>query len=349
MRPITWLLTIVLAVAALPVSAQESTSVSVCGTVHAYTAATASSDGSITIGSRAFVLRADELYSQIGQNRAFILVAHASCLQGTLDESGAFVQYLAIPLPAPYCGTVTAATAGSISLRDVGIAMFPVPGDVDLGSFALGDRICVILRLDERGDAVVASRSLTVAERAVARIRICGSVSAWSGPVAGPGATLVHEEAGSITVGSRTLAIAAGTSYSLVNAPPVVGDTTCLSGLLDADGALIEYAAQPGMPPTTCGRLAEHQAPTGTEDGFVRFLVTGGTIPFTEESHLFRIPAGTSLPADAFDGSYCFTLGLEPDGDAIVTGAVVPEPGGVSGPGAGTSRPSQLPSTSTSR
>jgi hypothetical protein len=63
---------IVVALWATPTSAQSG--VSVCGRVTAFTAATPTNDGSITIGTRSFVLRADALYSAVGQNRETLVV-----------------------------------------------------------------------------------------------------------------------------------------------------------------------------------------------------------------------------------------------------------------------------------
>ena len=127
-----------------------------------------------------------------------------------------------------------------------------------------------------------------------------------------------------------------------MNSPPRVGATTCLAGSLDSNGALVEYGAQPGMPGCSGGSVEEYRAPTPSADGLVRL---GGGSRLTPESYRFAIPAGTAMPADVASGRYCFVLGVDTAGDAVVTGARVPEPGRASGPGPIVS----LPSTSTSR
>jgi hypothetical protein len=341
---------IVVALWATPTSAQSG--VSVCGRVTAFTAATPTNDGSITIGTRSFVLRADALYSAVGQNRETLVVGREICLQGQLEPPATFVQYLGIRVPAPFCGTVmsftasTATAAGVIVIRDVGEATFPIPAGSTFSAPAPGQRICVTLGMTSVGDAFVQARSLTVADRTVARTNWCGLVSAWTAPTGREDATLVHLADGSIAVGSRTFAIAAGTIYSLVNATPVVGQPTCLSGSLDADGRLIEYGAQPFLPACVGGALASFRPATSTAAGEVRFLVTAGG-PYTDYSFRYAIPAGTVLPADAGSGSYCFTLTLGATNDVVVSGARPAEGGGAASSNIPPRNPPTLPNTST--
>jgi hypothetical protein len=321
-----------------------------CGRIEAFTPATATADGTITIGSRTFLLRADALYSAIGQNRLNLVVGNSVCLGGARDATGAFTEYIANPMPSAYCGTVTSftpatgSTDGALEIRDVGIARFTIPRGTAVGADPTGaPRSCFNVGLDARGDAIVTGRVLTVPERTVQRVAgVCGLLSAWTVPQRTPGlAELIHPAAGSITVGTRTYAIAAGTIYSLVNAAPIVGQPTCLSGSLDATGTLIEYGAQPGLPACMTATIVEYRPPTATAAGLVRFGVSGSALPYTSDSYRFVIPAGTPVPADAASGAYCFTLALGPDGDAIVTGTTIPAGGGATAP------VNTLPNTST--
>lgn len=312
------------ALAQTPLNGEE------CGRVNAFTAATASTDGSLTLGTRSFVLPADPLYSQMGQNRLSFVVGNAICVAGT---SVPRVQYIAGAVPDPYCGTVIAAQPGSLTIHDLGDATFRVPPGFALGTAAAGQRICVRLSFDAAGDPFVAARILTIAERTVARVNWCGLVSAWTRPTA--------DNAGSITIGTRTFAIAAGTPYSTVNAAPVVGQPTCLGGALDGNGSLIEYAAQPGLPTCLGGVIDRYVAPTATNAGEVHFAVSSPTT-YTDFSHRFPIPAGTTLPANANDGAHCFTLALAPSGNVIVAGAQLPPQGGLVARG-----PTTLPNTGT--
>lgn len=347
------LVAVALLVGALAIPAQaaadQEVETSVCGRIAAFTSATAATDGTITIGSRSFVLRADALYSAMGQNRITLVVGNSVCLDGARDATGAFLPYTGIALPVDYCGTVmsfspaTPSADGSVVVRDLGIARFVIPRGTDAGADPTGARACFRLGLDARGDAIVTGRTTTLAERAARRVGdVCGLVSAWTAPERVPGqAMLIHRAAGSITVGSHTYPIAAATTYSLVNAPPVVGQPTCLWGSLDAAGALIEYGAQPGLGGCLGGTIAEYRAPTATSAGLLLFSVSGSSVTYTDESFRFAIPAGTSMPSDATSGRYCFTLALGTTGDAVVTGAVIPPPGGATAP------VTTLPNTST--
>jgi hypothetical protein len=328
----------------------EENAISVCGRVSAFTAATSTTDGSVALGTRTYVLRADDLYSRMGQNTQTLGLGRELCVQGSATGN-AFTQYVAINIPSPYCGAViryepaTGTRAGSLSLRDVGVADFPIPAGSSIGEVRAGARVCVVLRIDPSGDAVVSSRWDTLAERTVARVNWCGRVVAWTAPMPRQGSSPIHETAGSITVGSRTFAISAGTVYGLINRLPVVGQPTCLGGSLDSGGALIEYGAQPWLPSCVGGQIDRYIAPTATTAGEVKFAVP--QTPLTEYSYRYPIPAGTTMPPDAASGAYCFTLALDAGGDAIVTGARIPEPGGVAGE-ANSPGPSTLPSTSTS-
>lgn len=327
--------------------------VGVCGEVMAYTPASTTSDGSVTLGTRTFVLRAG---AQAGaeQNARNIARPNFICLEGVRDAGGAFSEYLAWPPPFPFCGTVrtydppSGAARGRIVLEARATYELPVTGSL---AVTVGERACVHLALDPSTRDGVVDRREQRFEHIYAKVAgICGLVSQWTAaePVAGR-AMLVHRDAGSITIGTRRYAIAAGTEYPLVNAAPRVGSTTCLSGSLDASGALVEYAAQPGMPGCTGGAIADYRAPTAAADGLIRL---GAGLSLTPESYRFAIPAGTAMPADVASGRYCFVLAVDAAGDAIVTGARVPEPGGVTGPGPGApaQRPiTSLPSTSTSR
>ena len=301
-----------------------------CGRLNAFATATATTDGSMTLGTRSFVLPADPLYSQMGQNRLTFVVGNAICVSGT---SSPRVQYIANAVPDPYCGRVIASGSGSLTITDLGDATFPVPSSTALGTLAAGQRVCIRLSFDAAGDPFVSARVLTIPERTTARVNWCGLVSAWTRPTA--------SAAGSITVGTRTFAIAAGTTYSTVNAAPILGQPACLGGSLDANGVLIEYAAQPGLPGCISGAIDRYVAPTPSSAGEVHFVIPTPP-PLTDYSYRYVIPAGTPMPANANDGAHCFTLALAPSGDVFVAGAQVPAPDRSPG-----SRPSTLPTTST--
>lgn len=307
-------------------TAQEGGAVEACGTVRAYTAATSMVDGSVTIGTRSYTLAADDLYRQQAERNQTYVVGRPTCLTGTL-AGGRVAQYSAIGFPAELCGTVLAFrapgadAAGSVTLRDLGEVTLAIPPGTETSPTpAASSRACFTIALDRSGDAVASGRVLTIAERTAVQVNVCGTVSAWTRPTMTAPAAATHEVDGSITVGTHRFVIAAGTVYSLVNRFPVVGQSTCLGGALDQAGRLIQYGAQPGLPGCISGPVATLLRPTATTAGSVRFALPG-LVRYTAESQRFAIPAGTRLPANADDGSYCFTLAIGRDGDAIATGA----------------------------
>jgi hypothetical protein len=193
-------------------------------------------------------------------------------------------------------------------------------------------------------------------QQATARVFHCGLVKAYTAPEGTRDGLLFHESDGSITVGEKTLAIAAG-AQNHPDARPVVGKGTCLDGRLNASGALISYWGL-GMPPTCLASdVARYEPATATSDGVIQFAAFSSP-PYTADSHVFRIPAGTVLPDDVADPdrTYCFyVFNLDSEGRAILTRVedhTPPErtpgqsPAGDHGRGS-TGGPRQLPSTST--
>ena len=189
--------------------------VGVCGEVKAYTPAGAA-DGSVTLGTRTFVLRAG---AQAGaqQNVRNIGRPNFICLEGVRDTSGAFTEYLAWPPPFPFCGTVrgydapaAGAAPGRIVLQSEATYELPVTAPLTV---TVGERACVHLALDLGTRDGIVDRREQRFEHIVARVAgICGLVSEWMAAEPVPGrAMLVHREAGSVTIGTRRYAIAAGT------------------------------------------------------------------------------------------------------------------------------------------
>ncbi len=172
------------------------------------------------------------------------------------------------------------------------------------------------------GTAVAMGHS--AAAQALERTIVCGTIKAYT--PATPSA------AGSITVGTRTIAIAQGTTTSNVNPAVQVGANACVSGTLNAAGQFTEFG--PGAFDTRyCGVVSAFTPSTSTTDGSLTLGTTGRVT--------FRVPRGTSIEAVVGTRDHCFTLDLDPNGDAIVVGV---EEGPQVGVG-GTPRP--LPSTST--
>ena len=326
----------------------------ICGTLTAHERSSAERTGSVTVGGTRIVLAAERLYSSHPGTQERLKVGTAICFSASYNAAGEAALYLVNPMPDPICGRVlevdrpTATRSGTVRLDWLGIGTFAIPAGTDLGPDRYPGQPCFRLALDPAGKAQVVGRVLTVADWTAVQLHVCGLVAEWTAPVRISAGLLRHETAGSIRIGSRIHAIAAGTEYSGVNATPIVGQPTCLSASLDAEDRIIQYAAQPGMP--TCFAALtpaeEYVAPTQTADGLVRFRI--GDHPHTADSHRYRIPAGTPMPADAAGAAYCWNRSLDSRGDAIVsgTGPLPPLQGVATGPGVGPAI-GALPGTST--
>lgn len=321
--------------------AQEQRSLSACGRIAAFTQATPSTDGSITIGTRTYVLRADAIYSRSGGNLQALVVGREVCLNGTLDQTGAFVQYIGHGIPQPYCGRVhelrapSASTAGSLVIQDTGVATFPIPIGTDLSNDApsrFGAYKCYSLAVDPAGDAYVTGRFIRTADRVVTRFKICGRVLEY--------VRATPTAAGAVRIGSRAMPIERGFVYTGDPAGDrtdrtMVGAEVCLTGGLSAAGELIDFITQP-FEGRTCSTAASYRPPSATADGLLMLSVPGNP-----DYMRLIVPIGTDLGAAA-EGDICVSFAVNPAGDAFITGRFQPSRGSATAPAI-----PQLPSTST--
>jgi hypothetical protein len=336
-----------LLVSSLGAQAQEQRSLSACGRINSLTPATATTDGSITIGTRTYVLRADALYSQMGQNQVALVARREVCLNGTLDASGAFLQYIGHGIPQPYCGRVqslrapTATTAGSLVIQDTGVATFPIPAGTDLSNdapaLAGSTYKCYALAVDPAGDALVTGRFIRTVDRVVTRFEICGSVIGYTPASA--------SSPGSVRVGSRTFIIERGFVYEGDPAGDradrtVVGTDVCLSGGLGAGGQLISFITQP-FRDSACSTVGSYRPAANGAAGLLVLSVTSNP-----DYMRLIVPEGTQVGSIAPGAYVCLRYAVNADGDAFVTERfepTPPSPGGIS-----STRPiTQLPNTST--
>lgn len=173
--------------------------------------------------------------------------------------------------------------------------------------------------------AAVAASGSAAAAQTVERTIICGTIKAYTPATA--------SAAGSITIGTRTIAIAAGATTSNVNPAVQVGADSCVSGTLDGAGQFTEFGPGP-WDTRYCGVVSAFTPASSTTEGSLTLGTTGRVT--------FRVPRGTSIDAVIGTRDHCFTIALDSAGDAIVTGVEGPAQFGVGG-----SPPKSLPSTST--
>lgn len=181
---------------------------------------------------------------------------------------------------------------------------------------------------------MLAALVLSGASLAAERIGYCGVVKAYTA------ATQASD--GSVTIGSRTVAIAAGTQNQGTH-EPTVGQKRCVMGETDAQGRFVVLSVEASLIDSACGEVLAFTPATSANDGSLTLQVAARP-PVT-----YVVPAGTQLPPDTSSGQHCFSLDVNAAGDAIVTGiAPTPPEGGVAGRAPATRPPvAGLPSTST--
>ena len=281
------------------VTANATASVHVCGVVSAYTAATASSAGSINIDGQTIPIAAGTTIDGAG----LITLGAELCLNGTLNASGELVVPSSVTAGATtsisLCGTVTAytaATANSAGSITIGGQTLPVAAGTTLdgaGLITAGANLCLNGSLNAAGQLVVPS---SLSAGVSSRVSICGVVRAFTAATA--------SAPGSITIGGQTLPIAAGTALGgsgTVN----VGANVCLDGTLDLSGQLVPpsvVSVNVSGNVDVCGVVSAFTPATATAPGLI--TIAGQT---------YTIAAGASLGFPVTIGqTICANLVISP-------------------------------------
>jgi|GEM_PF-1966369 len=268
-------------VAPSSITLQGSTTVNICGVVSAFTAATASAPGSITIGGQTFPIAAGTVINGVGQ----LTAGTNACLSGTLNASGQIVAPSSITLQAGttvnICGVVsafTAATASAPGSITIGGQTFPIAAGTvinGVGQITGGVNACLSATLNASGQIIVPS-SITLTANST--INVCGVVTAFTAATA--------SAPGSITIGGTTIPIAAGTNIN-GSGLITVGANLCLSATVNANGQIVppsSVTANAGATVSLCGTVTAFTAATANAPGSI--TIGGQTIP---------IAAGTVL------------------------------------------------------
>jgi len=295
--------------------------VSVCGRLSQFTAATAVRAGEAIVGTRRLTLAPDTLYSAVGQNRMNFVVGKVICVNGSRGADGAFIQYLAIGMPSPYCGTVlayrlpTASAKGLLTLRDTGVATFDVAAGADLRDDLSAPRRCYALAIDVAGDAYVHSRIVRTVDRIVSRFEACGRITAYDKATA--------TAAGRVAIGTRTWPIETAFVYTGDPAGKssdrtTVGSEMCLTGGLTTSGELADFITS-GFRDLTCGIVSEVVPATRTASGSVTFSA-GPNADYAR----YVIDAGKAL-GTTVGADICIRATVGPDGNAVVSAIAFPD------------------------
>ena len=320
--------------------------VAVCGTVSSYTAATATTAGTITL-------------STPNVNATFAIAPGATvsggtglatgtdiCLSAAADSSSNLTTLTFTPntgLNAVFCGTVGAfvpATTTSTGLLTIAGATFSLAlGTAFTGStLTVGTDACVTATLNGLGEinggTVSASGSSTPTGTPIS---FCGTVSSFTAPTAGA--------AGSVTLSGLnanvTFAVAAGTTIAGSSAAPATGDNICLVGVTNAAGALISATLTPNATSqaSLCGTVVAFTPATATSLGSLTIgsttVAVGLNTVFTGEA----LTVGSNLClAGTFNGLGSLISGVAQTNTTPTATAAATSP-----PGPPTTLPTTIP------
>lgn len=307
-----------------------------CGTLKEHQAATASVTGSLLIGTRTYAIAPGV---QAGNGGVQVAVDRDLCIDGSIGRiSNQLVRYLFFPLPpdSQICGNVISRTPHQTTSG-------PLVLDADFGALVLmlgsglnrpaaDARVCYAFEVAHPSGDLTALRSApvdTTNEREW--VSPCGAVKSYTRALA--------TAAGSITIGSRTYAIASGTIYTGDPAGDrtdrtAVGSNVCLRATLGDTRAIIEYLTTT-MPAQLTGAAREYTPPSGG---------TAGVIVLSYRSHSeLKVPSAIADAVDLGRGSYCYSVGVDAFGDAIATVLVPCGSGGVAAGPTATASPASAP------
>jgi Bacterial Ig domain/Putative Ig domain len=240
----TWVFCGLFLIAAASLLAQTQTSVTTCGTVDAFVAASANTTGLITIGGHAFAIAAGTTL----QNQSLVTSGANVCLTAALNASGQVTDPARITANVTshvaLCATVssyTAATAVTDGSLAIGGRTFPIAAGTTISNsdlIQIGADLCLHATLNGAGEIIVPS---SVTLHADSKVTICGTVNAYT--------AATTNAPGSITIDGHGFRIAAGTTIG-GSAAIQVGVSICLDATVDINGDIIPPSSvRPNHPP----------------------------------------------------------------------------------------------------
>ena len=281
--------------------------VNICGTVTAFTAATANTPGSITIGGQTFPIAAGT--TLVGQN--LVNIGDEFCLQGGLNASGQINNgQITVDASGRLCGVVDAISNTSITIDGRVITLAP---NVDIGP-GVGACASVCVEINSAGQAVRVSADIaaTVTGRVDAFVPgVSITVNGQTLPLApnarldanigvGSQVTLSLNGAGQVVCGTGTPGPGTGTPGPGTGTPgagtgtPGPGTGTPGAGTPTATATSTPRSSPTAQPGTIniCGTVY---------DAVTRQPIPGATV------ELFNAQGGReSVTTTGANGTYCF-------------------------------------------
>jgi hypothetical protein len=218
----------------LPAAAQANpNTVIFCGPVTAFTAATATATGTITIGTGGPVLTIAAGTSFTGPT----LATNANiCIVGTTNSTGQLVSGFVFTNPNPVaggitvCGNVTAVGTGSLNIGGASFT-FASGGATFTGlPLTTAGPLCISFTLNASGQV---TGGIVSQAAATSPVTVCGAVTAFT--------AATSSAAGTITISGVAIPIASGTTFTGVTVAS--GSTFCLQFRLNSAGQISSATA----------------------------------------------------------------------------------------------------------
>ncbi len=321
---------------------QATRAVEMCGRLRAYSAPTGTAAGSVQIGAQTYPVAAG---TSVGNGGVEISVGGNVCAWGSLASgTQQLVRLLFFPMLVGdrACGNIVLGSSPNIVIRsDFGeLTLVPASG---VGGDDGDQRVCYAFSVDPTSGALVATQKLVPrVPMDLERLAKCGRVNAY--------APATSTTSGQIAIGSRSLRIDAGTTYTGDPAGDrtdrtKVGEGMCLSATLGPGGAIVQYLTRP-IDTNIAGTAVQYTPPAGPGDA--------GTATLSYQSRFeLVIPASLDATIDVARGTYCFSTSVDAAGDMAGYAVQNCSPGGVAGgtsatpavsaPGSPTSSPTVSP------
>lgn len=322
--------------ATLPAQAagEGTSAIEICGTLRGHSLGTATADGSLRIGSRTFPIASGVA---AGNGGVDLTVGRDLCVAASIGtSSGRLLRYLFFPMLSGdrVCGNIIRPkTTDTFAIRaDFGELTLVRTAAVAIDN--PGQRACYAYQVDRGSGDLMATGNLPVRDNFSDREQVtrCGRVNAY--------APATPSASGQITIGTRLLRINAGTTYTGDPAGDrtdrtTVGQPMCLSGTLDAGGAIVAYLTRT-MDTGIMATAVAYMPPAGGASGIAILSYRSG--------FELRIPASIDATIDVARSTYCFSAGVDANGDMSATAVVACPSGGVATEGGASPSPSASPS-----
>ncbi len=334
------LATLALTAAPARAASEGTDALEVCGTLRAHTAATATADGSLRVGSRTYPIASGVT---AGNGGVEVAIGRNLCVTASIGlTSGRLVRYLFFMMVTGdrVCGNIVRPTSTeTFAMRaDFGELTF-LRSTPAVAIDNPGMRACYAFQVESTSGDLVATAKLPVRDIFSDRERVtkCGTVKAYVPATAA--------SSGQITVGSRSFRIAAGTTYTGDPAGDrtdrtIVGQATCLSSTLDTGGAIVEYITR-AMDTSITGTASAYAPPSPSG--------TGVAILSYVSRYELRIPAAIDAAIDVARDTYCYSTTVDASGDMTASVVIACSPINLGGAaGASTPSPTTAPPATTS-